>query len=521
MGVAYFYCLCVLLLTPAILVGQESEGSFLDGIFGAAAPVQGEEREFIALYRGFVEEGENLVNFCSRGKPAVRYADAWSGDQAVRSVLATVQLIGLETIVGAIGGYARFFRFDDTEYANLVENLTGNFCSANLSAISLRALGELMVKKFEADGPGLPSMRRIPSLAETLGPLASEDESMRNEFRLSLELFKVFCSWGGLTTDLKLMPLVLKNPVWMAFVSRRMDGRRLVWSGEKLSFEEVAGEGVFCRDFICRRSGGSFHPSVGSIGIADDVNRLYCGFVRDSSLRSDHHDPAVRAVVGGWSADDPALMNSHMVALITGVPDALVRSRTFSGLRSAMVGGIEGFWKRWASFQGEHFDGYLSFEEFLTVELVDRDHYFRPYRSRFSVEFDVNMGLFDRLYQRVGKLAVEVDLEIPASSLGYLIRTRRNLLPDKIGELDALVGRLEELLKEPIAKASKKFPVALWKEGMERLVAEELLEQFALYRGILPSADSREKTEVLLRLHVSPFALSYVREKFLAQNRTK
>ena len=189
-------------------------------------------------------------------------------------------------------------------------------------------------------------------------------------------------------------------------------------------------------------------------------------------------------------------------------------------MRARMGASVEGFWKRWAELQGARFDGYLSFEEFLTIEPVDRKLYFRPYSGRFSVEFDVNMGEFDRVYQRTGKLAVDVDLEIPGRSLRYLIETRRGLLPGMWRERQRLGERLSSLLADAVDRASDKFPVPLWRYGMEDLIASELLEQFALYKGEPPRSGVSGKEVVSLTFHVSPFALSYVRNKFLAAGHT-
>ena len=317
----------VFLLFSGAADGREPEGSLFDGIFGAAASPEGGQREFIALYRGFINEGENLENFCRDKRPVVRYADAWIEDQAVRSVLATVQFLGIGRSAGAIGRYAHFFGFDRDDFANLVDNLTGNFCSANISSMSHRKIRELMIGRFEGQRFPLPALDRAPELAGALDPSVSGEESMGNEFRLSLELFKVFCSWGGTAGDLGLLPLVLKNPVWMAFVSRRMDGRKIIWDGdgESLRFAAMSPRGLFCRGPLCRRDRtGAFHRSVGFSGVADDVDRLYCRFKETSLPSGERSDPALKAVVEGWGPNDAALMNAHLVALITGFPDLLV-----------------------------------------------------------------------------------------------------------------------------------------------------------------------------------------------------
>ena len=176
----------------------------------------GVERERLALYRGLIEEGKNLEDFCQRRRPVIRYTDTWTRDQSIRSTMATVQLIGLETTTKAIAKYAEYFQFDSSDYTNLVDNLVGNFCSKNISVMSVNQLREKM------NGYLRQNDFLLPSKDETIR--SSEKEYRKNEFKLVLDLFKVFCSWGGDAHEATLLPPLLRDPVWMSFVGRHMGG---------------------------------------------------------------------------------------------------------------------------------------------------------------------------------------------------------------------------------------------------------------------------------------------------------
>ena len=162
---------------------------------------------------------------------------------------------------------------------------------------------------------------------------------------------------------------------------------------------------VLCQNLICRRRSSvdfeqSFYHSVGSVGITDDFHRLYCHHFRSIDLNYGHPDPKIKTIIDSWNFDDFNLLNAQMVALISGFGDFFVRSNTFQEAKEYMRSSIDRHWEGWATERLGQFDRYLPYEEFLTIEPVDLHSYFRERGGNFGVEFDINMGEFDRLYKK-------------------------------------------------------------------------------------------------------------------------
>ena len=521
----------VLFLPISALFAAVEDGLFLKGILegGGESPNEKERRERrkVALYRGIIEEGENLENFCRDKRPIIRYADEWRKDQSIRSTIATVQLIGLETTTKAIAKYAQYFDFQKPEYQNLVDNLVGNYCSKNISVVSLKKLKKNMVDFFDDNDFIFPGTEFLSSLGEDFREhLPPEREYRKNEMRLTLELFKIFCSWGGVVHDTKLLAPLLRNPVWMSFVGRHISSQRLEWNEDTNTFFLSRANGrtrVICHNFVCRRTGDhdferSFYYSVGTLGIRDDFNRLYCDHFRVVDFNYRHPDGKIKEMIHDLSFDDLNLLNAQMMALVTGFPDLFVMSQTLEKTKKAMGSGVEYYWKRWAKIQGGQRDHNLTYEESFTIEPSDRNLYFNPQRNRFRVEFDVNMGEFDRAYQRVGKITIDFDLKISKKSLHYFADSWRKLAQGEEEKKEQLRAMFEKRIARSVEEVRKKFNIPLWKTGLEKLIVGELLEQFKLYRGTFPTR-VQGHIHLPMRFHLSLFALGYMRDKFLVKEK--
>jgi hypothetical protein len=120
--VGYFLFLssAVFALVPVegILLGQavnEYQQDPLNYIFSDIydKSIAGENTK-LRLYQSTFESGSFLKESCSLYSPPT-YASSWMEKQAKRSVVSTVQYIGLDTSIKAIGAYAK--KFEVTEVA--------------------------------------------------------------------------------------------------------------------------------------------------------------------------------------------------------------------------------------------------------------------------------------------------------------------------------------------------------------------------------------------------------------------
>ena len=86
--------------------------------------LEGENKK-LRLYQSTYSSGALLKEGCGLYSPPV-YATAWMEKQAKRSMVATVQYIGLDTSIKAIGAYAKKFEVSEEAYQKLTNNLVNH-----------------------------------------------------------------------------------------------------------------------------------------------------------------------------------------------------------------------------------------------------------------------------------------------------------------------------------------------------------------------------------------------------------
>ena len=83
------------------------------------------------------------------------YSESGSKSRASWAILPSI----FDLSVRAIAAFAKKMEFSPHEFNNLVENIVGNYCSQNLSIISLSQLKENLLKRFQ-----LSSNFKLPSI---------------------------------------------------------------------------------------------------------------------------------------------------------------------------------------------------------------------------------------------------------------------------------------------------------------------------------------------------------------------
>ncbi len=476
-------------------------------------------REYLSLYRGFYEEGIGLDNRCKE-RPSALYGKPYEKDRVTRSVIANLQYIGLDLMTRAIPEYAKYFEFTEQDYSNLVEKMVGNWCSQNLTIISLKTLKDNFKAKYEkGDSFKLPTIGKNPLFPEKLSKFVPEDKAREREFKQTLELFKAFCSWGGDINDTRLLVPLLRNPQIMSFVIRQMAGIKLSWNQIDQGFTYTDDDKtvrVHCKNLICRRLSPAKFKSevprtVGSKGFHDDFQRIYCENLRDIDYVLNNQVPKIKRVIKNMTFDDQNLMVSQMIALLTGVPDFLVRSEKYTDGQDWMRASVDRIWDNWAEKQSQKFGKDLLFEESLTLELVDTPLYFNRYRKNFSVVFDVNLGEFDRINQMVGKISTKFDVKI---SKGFLNWMRKQLLNDDDNFMEVKEKahqRFKKIVADFVEEARFKFTIPPWKGDLEELIVREVSSQLLRIRGNLYDVDDRGMVNIPIVFNYGPFALKYIR----------
>ena len=492
-----------------------------------------EFREKLALYRGFILEGENLKNRCERTSE-VKYPTYWLETQAKRSTIATLQYVGLDVTIRALSEYGKYFEFSDGEYSDMVNNLVGNYCSNNLSIISHSQLKKNMMGHFRGKSGGfkLPSIDGNPLFPQSLKTINMIDKAREQEFAVTSKLFRAFCSWGGNTDNLRLLVPLLKSPAVMAFVIRTMDSTELGWQKvDNTIFKKKSRRGVavLCENLICRRKESEeiyrkFPRSMGFKSFPDDLERAYCSYFKDASYKLKKQVPRIKKIIDGQSPEDDIFLISQFASLVNGVPDFFISLNKWSDGKILLRSSMDRSWDEWADERNRQFSRDLMFEEQLTIEKAERRLYFNMYRPKFSVEFDVNLGEYDRINQIIGKVDASFNIKLSKNYLA-LMRSRWGTLDPKKRTLrNKIISNFKLQITKDVERVRKMFTNPLWKGDMERIIVIEILDQLAKYEGDYFKHASTEKISIPITFNFAPFALKYLTYKFdlkEAQRRAK
>jgi len=476
-------------------------------------------QRFLSLYRGVYFEGENLTRSC-RGSLPPSYARPHDKDQVIRSIMATLQYIGLDTTSRALVEYSKSLEITTGEWQNLKKRLIGNYCSKNLSIISLKQLEKNLDFYFENETSiKLPSVDGNPFFANDLSKFFDLRKATEQEFLQTVKLFRAFCSWGGEFENPRLLAPLLKNPSIMAFVIRQMRGQELNWQSidNSVFVQEKPGTGVFiwCDNLICRKREKlvfekKAYRSIGSKSLEDDFKRIYCHELRDIDFNSKDQVPEVKKWIDGQSFDDFNLQTGQFISLISGVPNFLVRSNKFSDAKEFLRASMDESWDLWAKKQIQMRNKDLYYEEPLSLELVDRKLYFNEWQPNFKIMFDVNLGEFDRINQMVGKLKVKFDLVLTQKFMRWIRREWSQHDPRDVRKTKHLVKVFIQNIEDKVHEAQKNLVIPPWEGKLEDLIADELLQQLVAYKGGFFRQEERKNVTIPIYVNYSPFALKYL-----------
>lgn len=488
-----------------------------------------EHRRNLALYRGFFEEGENLKNLC-KFKPRVQYSVDWDRRKAIRSVIATLQYIGLDVVLRALPKYATHFDFTEEQYKNLGENLIGNWCSQNLSLISIDQLKKnWMIKFTKKNEYQIPSVEGDPLYPQKITNITSKERTMKQEFMQLVRLFKTFCSWGGDTDNLRLLVPLIRHPVIYSFVARQLSGQKLEWkSGDNkvVINEKQETVKVMCRNMICRKTDErtivrEFPRGAGTKSIKEDLDRLYCEELRDVDYKTREQEPKVKEWIKKMTFDEENLIVSSFLSFVTGVPDFFLRSEMYSDGKEFLRLSLDRNWDNWATKQTNDFAKDLYYEEPLSLEVVDRRLYYDNTEQKFQVQFDVNLGEFDRANQKIGKVTTMFNLKVSKTFLRWASKEWNGLSPTEKDKKKKIVDRFKIEIADSVKAAKKKFRIVPWKGDIERLIVRELLEQMVQYLGGSLYKGETGVASIPIKFNFAPLALRYIRYQYLVKENDK
>ncbi len=474
----------------------------------------------LATYRGFYEEGKNLTNYCKENRE-IRYSREWEKVQVKRSTMALIQYIGLDLISRAIPQYAKQLEFSKEEYSNMVEGLVGNYCSSNLSVISKKELLNNLMLKFDKENTfELPQTKNNNLFPQNLDEYVTPKKGLENEMLYTVKLFQGLCSWSGNPSNAGLMVPILRHSGLMAFFIRQMSSKSIEWKAQDNSLylnEDNQTVKIWCENLICRKVSrvsleDKVYYSVGGTNIGEDLKRLYCEDFRSSSYHSSGTDDKIVKMMNTISFDEENFINGQFIALITGVPDFLLRLEKFSGGEDLIRSSMDDNWNKWAKQMSDDYSRDLFFEEPLMLELIDRAQYTHFMRPELKIAFDINLGEFDRINQRVGKTRVSFNLKV----LNSFLKFYRQALKDQsygegtMAEKARLANRFKLQITKDVQAAREKFIIPPWKGDLEGLIVTELTAQMLEKPERLLKLEGTGLQDIIVEINYGVFALKYI-----------
>ena len=479
-----------------------------------------EENSKLRLYSAAQSAGVILKEGCGYFK-APQYSNPWMEKQAKRSVAASVQYVGLDTSIKAIGAYAKKFELSEDAYKKLSQNLVKNYCSKNITVFSIKRIEQALSHYYKNPQIGLiPSVQSSPFMTSLYKEKTESMQARSNEFDQAINNFKSFCSWGGDVTDYRLMVPYLSNNFIMSFMIRNMTGLKAQYDPKTTSVFRSKSDDtvqVICDDLICRkvpkeRFDKTFPRSIGSTGIFTDLIKLYCHHFNYQNYSTSNTVPEVKNWVKKMELEDPIFETSFFISLMTGVPDIVFGVDTYRDLPEVAKSSIDDRWTKWANETLSLFSKDMLFEESLKISAIPRRDRSAIRTEGFMIDFSVTLGEMDRIVDQSDKLTASFDLKLSKNYLRH-VRSKWVEFSDNID----LEGRKD--FRDEVAKfiniqletKKKYYRQNMWNKDFSRLIVEELVEQILTYRGPMFDSYKDEMLTVPVKFSYGVFALGYLR----------
>jgi hypothetical protein len=486
------------------------------------------ENKKLKLYQSTYESGQYLHERCNYLGP-MTYATPWQEKQARRTMVSTLQYIGLDTSIKAIGAYARKLEMTAEDFSKLSTNIVKSYCSRNNTLMSLNTISRALKKYFDEPVLNLiPSIESSPFAAERVKMMSEKMSSRSKEFDLVIKNFRAFCSWGNEVDDYRMLTPYLNNRFIMAFVVKNMLGVQDKIDPVTFKVTYVPSDStvqVVCKDLICRKdtleeSMAKFPLSAGSTGVLTDLSKLYCHHFKYQD-RPQKTIPEVKEWIKSYELEDHVLETSQFISLMTGVPDFFSSIDAYEEIPLLARSSIDERWTKWANFVLSSFSRDLVYEESLKIRVQSQDKL--DFSYPFYIDLSVTLGELDRLVTTNDKLETKFELKLSKNFLRSM-RTKTKILEDEV-DVEGQKKFLEEIgryISSQLKEKEKLLRQKVWNEDFGTIIAEELVRQVKTYRGTLFDSYQDEMLKVPVTFHYGMFALSYLRYRTdLAAGRLK
>jgi len=474
------------------------------------------ENKKLKFYLSFYNDGLDLLNSCSYLE-APKYSVPWDEKQARRSMAATLQYIGLDTTIKAVGAYSHKLGLNDEDFLNLKKNLVKNYCSKNLTVFSLKTIEKSLDYYFKNPPTFLiPSISASPFATKKLINSSEKLSARSREFDFVLKSFRSFCSWGGEVDDYRLLTPYLRNNFIMAEVIKNMSGLKRVMNEKTLEVSSIKSDltvQVACVDLICRKETSDlfnkkFPLTLGSTGLEQDLRKNYCHHFKfqDPPQKT---IPNVKEWISRSEIEEPIFETSQFISLMTGIPDFFNGIDSYGEMITLLKSSIDQRWDDWALRALGQFSHDFMFEESMKIKMRPRGS---DKVKNFELVFDLSSGEMDRIIKDNDKLSVTFEIELSKNYLRHL-RTKWITLQNQADfeEQKKFKKQVSNYLGIILKEKEKLFSQKLWSEEFFNIVAEELISQSSLYEGDLFHSYQDEILKIPVKFSYGLFAIGFLK----------
>jgi plasmid maintenance system antidote protein VapI len=474
------------------------------------------ENKKLKFYLSFYNDGAVLEDSCQNAGP-LKYASSWDEKQARRHVAATLQYLGLDTTIKAIGAYSHRLELSQDDFINLKNNLIKNYCSRNLTVFSLKTIEKSLEYYFKNPPTSIiPDLATSPFATKKI-KMASDKLSVRSkEFDLVIKSFRSFCSWSGDVEDYRLLAPYLQNSFIMAEVIKNISGVKRIIDEKNFKVSTTPSNEtvqVVCMDLICRKETNEsfkkkFPMSMGTSNLYQDLVKNYCHhFKYLGPVKSTI--PQISDWIAKSKTNENILETSQFISLITGIPDLLLGVENFKEISEHLKSSIDERWDQWAQKTLNQFSHDFMFEESLKIKLRPKS---TDRINKISLVFDVTLGEMDRVVKDNDKLTVEFNLSLPKNYLRHLRSKWINLQNevDFDGQKE-FKKQTSQYVGTILKEKEKLFIHKIWTDELFQIIADELIRQVTSYEGAMFRSYRDEMLKIPVKFSYGLFALSFIK----------
>ncbi len=492
----------------------------------------------IRYYRKIYQEGLRLTETCKK-KHSITYQDQWIREQVVNSLVATLQLKIIDMSLSNIPYYAKKLNFSDDDFQSLSNKMTKSMCSKNISVISHRRIRYLLNKRFTADIEELHKNYQgfkdfdNKLIDEEIFKRISREKLYLKKLETALYMFKSACTWGQDYTSPRLLSDYISNPTVMAEIIKSMNSDKIdvekyfknMVTKKDFNSTKVLCDGIICRNTSYTKFVSKFPLSLGSRGLIDDLEGLFC-----TELKTGKTEPELRltdSVKEMLQTKDQTKINhgvNYFLSSLSGTPVFNLWPSSEREYRDLVESSIDSFWNTWSRKHIKKYTNEASYEEMITLRATEKDYYYDSYFFKTQINLALSSGEFDEVFNRSNKLQMKSSFFLPKRDLIYLHKNYLANWPsnkEKLNQLDIL---LMGYIENGIDDTDKFINKYLLDVSIKKLVLNDFKEKL-MARDKLRFQDGKKnptrKIEIPVNLNIGNFALIYLKNRFLMLNGLK